>query len=299
MKGSVVPYSARLFWDVPEEAIDWEAHAEWVIARVLERGTPEELEACIRQYGWARVERVALHQRGLPDHIRAFWSWYVRGMGEEGALHTEILPPGALELLKRLKSLLPGGTMLCGGTAVALYLGHRRSRDLDFLTGQPFDASLLAGELRGLCQEATVDSLASNTLHATLQGLKVSFIRQPGIELVAGATLEGVPVGDLDTLLALKLNAVAGRGSRRDFVDLYALCQTGLGVHDLLRLARTRLHGLNEAHLLRSLVYFKDAEREPMPELLAGWSWADARRFFEEGVRRYLDQLRLQGEPGR
>jgi len=135
--------------------------------------------------------------------------------------------------------------------------------------------------------------MASNTLHMTLGGLKVSFIRQRGVRLVPGNELNGIPVAGLDTLLALKLNAVAGRGSRKDVIDLYAICiHEGLGVSDLLQHAQQWAPGINTGHLLRSLAYFEDAEREPMPAMLAQWRWNEVRRFFESGVRRTIDRMR-------
>ncbi|HEY8341897.1 MAG TPA: nucleotidyl transferase AbiEii/AbiGii toxin family protein [Calditerricola sp.] len=288
-----VPYSTRLFWDVPEEAIDGEFHADWIIARVLERGTVQELASCIRYYGWPRIKHVALGKQGLAPHIQAFWQWYVDSAKERGVMHTEILPPGGQDLLKRLCPFLPAGAMLCGGTAVALHLGHRRSEDFDFLTEQAFDAAALATHLQDEFADATVDDLATNTLHTTIGGLKMSFIRQRGVRLVPGNELNGVPIAGLDTLLALKLNAIAGRGSRKDFIDLYAICiHEGLGVSDLLQHAQQWAPGINTGHLLRSLAYFEDAEREPMPAMLAQWRWNEVRRFFESGVRRTIDRMR-------
>jgi hypothetical protein len=96
-------------------------------------------------------------------------------------------------------------------------------------------------------------------------------------------------VADAETLLALKLNAVAGRGERKDFVDVYALCQeSGWTVADLLGVARERVPATNDAHLLRRLTYFDDAEAPPLPQMCWPIGWAEVRRFFQDGVRQVL-----------
>jgi hypothetical protein len=38
-------------------------------------------------------------------------------------------------------------------------------------------------------------------------------------------------------------------------------------------------------HILRSLVYFDDAEKEPMPTMLVPVRWSDIKRFFQVQVK--------------
>ena len=73
----------------------------------------------------------------------------------------------------------------------------------------------------------------------------------------------------------MKLVAIGGRGSRKDFVDLYFFLQAGGSLESTLDLTRRRFQRVdyNEYHLLKSLVYFEDAEAEPMPRMLREASW--------------------------
>jgi hypothetical protein len=89
---------------------------------------------------------------------------------------------------------------------------------------------------------------------------------------------------------AMKVEAVAGRGSRRDFVDLRLLCRSGLSLERLFDFfdrkfgtARTERY-----HRLRALTYFEDAEQEPMPDLLVPFDWDEAKRFFTAEATRLL-----------
>jgi hypothetical protein len=71
----------------------------------------------------------------------------------------------------------------------------------------------------------------------------------------------------------MKVAAVANRGSRKDFVDLYAMGVSGLTLPEMVRLYRRRFTDDDLAHVIRSLTYFNDAEHEPMPEMLWPTSW--------------------------
>lgn len=59
----------RLFWDWNYDAIDWENLYTSVIARVVERGTNEELEELIRFYGKTKVVNALMKEIVyLPDY---------------------------------------------------------------------------------------------------------------------------------------------------------------------------------------------------------------------------------------
>jgi hypothetical protein len=84
------------------------------------------------------------------------------------------------------------------------------------------------------------------------------------------------------TALALrKIAAIAGRGCRRDFVDLYAIAQphTLARLLDLFKKKYVQVN-YNVIHVLKSLTYFVDAEKEPMPDIRTSLSWDQVTEFF-------------------
>ena len=85
-----------------------------------------------------------------------------------------------------------------------------------------------------------------------------------------------------------KVVAIGGRGSRKDFIDLHAFLRTGGSLESVLQLVRRRFTGIdyNEYHLLKSLVFFEDAETEPMPGLLRAVSWEEVKETLVAEVRR-------------
>jgi hypothetical protein len=85
----------------------------------------------------------------------------------------------------------------------------------------------------------------------------------------------------------MKIDAISSRGTKRDFVDLFFILKT-------LRLNLKTFFGdferkygpdgFNRHHVLKSLVYFEDADKEPEPEMLVDVSWPETKRFFVENV---------------
>ncbi len=277
------------FWDVDVRTLDPNRHAVWIIDRILQFGQWDEWIALFHLYD-SRTIRDAVNHRRVPHHVRQFWQSYFM---EEGApvIKPETLHPAIAALWHQLGSdLCPRGYLLCGGTALALYLGHRQSEDLDFMTATPNDPQVIVSHVQSLNVSMEVIDRSAFSIHLRLNSVKVSYLWQPGIQLETGSLLEGIPLASLASLAALKCNAIANRGSRKDFVDLYALLQMGWSLTQLLDVATHYAPQLNRAHLLRSLTYFQDAEQEPELQLTRKWCWEDVRLTFERSVHHYLHQ---------
>jgi len=78
------------------------------------------------------------------------------------------------------------------------------------------------------------------------------------------------------------LAAISGRGSRKDFIDLYIILRGGLSLEEFFRwLPQKYGEGRSNAyHVLKSLTYFEDAESEPMPKMLEPFNWDECKAFF-------------------
>ena len=85
----------------------------------------------------------------------------------------------------------------------------------------------------------------------------------------------------------MKLSAIALRRSRKDFVDLHYLIKHFLRLDDYLQLYMKKYENRDIGHVVRSLVYFADAEAEP--DIITNYplSWKDLRRDFERWVTNY------------
>jgi hypothetical protein len=181
---------------------------------------------------------------------------------------------------------------LAGGTAAALHLGHRRSYDLDFFSPAPFDEGAPRRFL-GPLGRLIVEQEDKGTFLGTLDGVPISFFIYPYRLLAPPVLFGAVQIVALEDLAVMKLDAVASRGKKRDFLDLYFMCRDFLTLREMLPLVERKYEGVeyNFTHLLKSLMYFEDAEADPMPEMLKPVSWPDVRRFFEQEARVLFRQL--------
>ena len=209
-------------------------------------------------------------------------------------MHEEVLPSATRNALEQVAALdILGSAYLAGGTAVALHLGHRISEDLDFFTSDPFDERVLSSALT--VHGFELEELAWRTILGRFHGVKFScfFYQYPLIE--DPVRWNGVRVIDLRDSVAMKIEAIASRGTIRDFVDLYAIIQSlNVSLHDALGLYRRKYGERPEmlAHALQSLVYFVDADREEGKlKMLQPLDWPAVKRFFVAETDRVARRL--------
>lgn len=153
----------------------------------------------------------------------------------------DALLPGETGLAwEQVAPLLPPEAYLGGGTAIAVHLRHRQSRDLDFFYHEPVDLDELQERIRSRGPFA-VTQQAAGTLNGLFGTTRLQFL-QAGLErperrLEPTTLVAGLPVAGLGDLLAMKLNAIAGRAQLRDYYDLMAIeQQAGRSVEEGLSL---------------------------------------------------------------
>jgi Nucleotidyl transferase AbiEii toxin, Type IV TA system len=208
---------------------------------------------------------------------------------ENGAWHREVIPASTEATINVLRDAqLLSHFYLAGGTGLALQFGHRLSLDLDFFAPEHFDEEVLIERMQALAGFALV-ARAPYSLHATIEKTKVSFLGYSYPTLFASTSFLGVAVADPRDIACMKVSAIASRGTKRDFVDLY-VCAKRYGLTEILRMfsekyADTRY---NRIHLLKSLTYFNDAEKDPMPHMLVPLEWGKVKQFFLTEVPRLL-----------
>jgi hypothetical protein len=175
---------------------------------------------------------------------------------------------------------------LADGTAVAVHLGHRLSVDLDFFSVRPdVDLDAVRDSVRHAFAEASTVAQTDAAVQLLCDGAPIDLVRYPypplrAIERIA----DGIAVASLLDLAAMKLGALSRRGLRRDFWDLAEIVRRGgVTLEEACRAYRER-YGVAEAdlyHVLRSLTWFEDAERDPAyPAGLTEAGWRDIQAFF-------------------
>jgi hypothetical protein len=208
---------------------------------------------------------------------------------KEPVWHRETVDAGVERTLRDLQTVpILTSFYLAGGTGLALRLGHRRSVDLDFFLGENFSEDSVLQKLQHLEGFALV-SKEPGTIYANIRKTKVSFIAYSYPILFPFQSFLGVNVADSRDIGCMKISAIASRGTKRDFVDLFCLAQE-YGLKELLGWFTTKFSQTNYSipHILKSLCYFEEAEQDPMPHMLVPLSWEEVKQFFAREAPRLI-----------
>lgn len=180
-----------------------------------------------------------------------------------------------LELLRRLAAEpLLAGTRLVGGTALALQYGHRNSIDLDFFGELPKDKDEDFRDMLKHYGEVAVLKVTGTIKCYLINGIKVDFVHYdyPWIDDVVCD--DGLMLASPKDIAAMKINAVEGRGTKKDFVDIYFLLKK-YTLNEILDFYKQKYPEHSQFRALMSLSYFEDAEQQPMPEMFMVAEWKD------------------------
>ena len=179
-------------------------------------------------------------------------------------LQSQTVESNTLELLKSLmqKEYLDS-FVLVGGTALALQLGNRESIDLDLFSNTDFASNdLLTALLKDY--QIVVNNQLPQTLITTINHVKVDFIKFHYPFIRPFLVIENIRMASLEDIAAMKLDAITGRGSKKDFYDLFFLLQH-YSIDELFSFYTEKYPHQTTFHVARSLTYFDDADIQPSP----------------------------------
>lgn len=196
-------------------------------------------------------------------------------------LHLETVYPDTLSLLRRLQDLSNAYNFrLVGGTALALQLGHRHSIDLDFFGKSKRPISSILFEVRDL-GTLEVFNQTDHILQMNIDGVNVDFVDYKYDWLQDSVTIDDIVLAHVEDIAAMKLAAVSGRGSKKDFVDVYELLKH-YSFGELIGFYNLKFPDGNLYAFLKSICYFTDADPEPMPDMKNEVSWTEIKKTIEE-----------------
>jgi predicted nucleotidyltransferase component of viral defense system len=175
-------------------------------------------------------------------------------------LHKETVNALTLELLKRLmadKRL--EDFILVGGTALSLQMGHRISVDVDLFINRDFESEELREYLERTYHIET-DYLAFATVKGEIEGVQVDCIAHSYPWIRPFVEEEGIRLSSIEDICAMKLNAIAGNGTRiKDFVDV-AYLSSLFSLRQMLSFYEEKYHA-NPLMPLKGIVFFDDVNK--------------------------------------
>jgi hypothetical protein len=203
--------------------------------------------------------------------------------------HPEILQGAQPQVLRQLSTIVsPRQFYLGGGTALAIHLGHRLSVDLDWFTPEKIaDPLRLAQDLRDEGAPFVTGSTERGTLHGMMEDVRLSFMEYhyPLLEALVPWPEFGCHLASMADLACMKLSAVAQRGSRKDFIDIYALASNCFSLPDMLAMYQRKYSVKDISHVLYGLAYFDDADRERGLTLMWDIDWKVVKKTIQGWVR--------------
>ena len=176
-------------------------------------------------------------------------------------LHYEIIAPATRELLNKLMSDdRLQDFVLVGGTSLALQLGHRLSVDLDLFCETDFNEEELRAYLtRNYHFQA--DFMERSTVKGEINGVKIDCIAHCYPWLKAWRQEDGLRLAQLEDISAMKLNAIAGNGTRiKDFIDM-AYLSSVFSLEQMLGFYEQKYHS-NTLMPLKGLIFFDDINKD-------------------------------------
>jgi predicted nucleotidyltransferase component of viral defense system len=198
----------------------------------------------------------------------------------------------ALDLLKKISSQ-PAffSHRLVGGTSLALQYGHRLSIDLDFFSSEQMDYEEILlnvkpfGKVEVVSRSKFINSFFINDV-------KVDFVSLPYLWIDDPIIYDSIRLASIKDISAMKLAAITNRGSKKDFIDI-ALLINKLGLQKMMSFYHEKYPDGMEMMVLRSLVYFEDAEAQSDPVMLIPYEWESIKKLILDETRRFLKKGEL------
>lgn len=192
-------------------------------------------------------------------------------------LQTQTVVPKLMELLKSImREPLFENYFLVGGTALALQIGHRNSIDIDLFGHCEINQNEYIEILKSF-GDVVVTTSSKNILIAKINEVKVDFVNYNYPLLDTPLEIEGIRMLSKVDIAAMKLNAIAGRGSKKDFIDLYFLMNY-FTLREMLDYYNQKYANGSEFLVCKSLTYFDDADEQLDVKMYQELDWGECKQ---------------------
>lgn len=206
-------------------------------------------------------------------------------------LHLKTVEPATFSLLNELMQLPAlNDFALVGGTALSLKYGHRKSVDLDLFSTASFDNPTLYNALLQQFQSGFIveDKPVHFGIFAYINEVKVDIVRHPYPLIRPLEVVDGIRMFSTEDIIAMKLQAILGRGKKKDFWDVAEL----LGHYTIDDFISFHKEKYSTQNLLitvpQAITYFVDAEESEDPISLKKQTWTTVKQTIQKQVRGFL-----------
>lgn len=206
-------------------------------------------------------------------------------------LYTQTVEPGTFALLKQLLDMPELASFsLVGGTALSLVYGHRISIDLDLFSDIKFDQDLVINALRQKFTEGFIyeGEFKHFGIFCFVENVKVDLVpyRHPLIRPIQ--VIDGIRMFSLEDIAAMKIQAILGRGKKKDFWDIAELFKH-FKLKEIIAFYKEKFPSqMLLISIPQALSYFDDADESEDPISINGMDWDAVKDVIRTNVSEYL-----------
>jgi predicted nucleotidyltransferase component of viral defense system len=206
-------------------------------------------------------------------------------------LQTKAVEPGTFSILKKLMEI-PSLKPFClvGGTALALRYGHRSSEDLDLFYHEKFDQPEIVKDLESVFKHRFVYKQEHTTfgIFCFIDEIKLDIVHYPHLPIAPIETERGIRFYSSADIAAMKIQAILGRGKKKDFWDLYELLQH-FSLQQIIDWHKQKFpNQMLAISIPHAITYFVDAEESDTPLSFKKQTWQGVKKGISKVVRDYL-----------
>ena len=212
-------------------------------------------------------------------------------------IYPEALPKKLQAILSILKNLrIWEDFYLAGGSGLALQINHRISVDFDLFSATnklgPMERRQIQDMFINL-GNTIIRVSKDETLEIIFKGVRLSFFYYDYPLVAPLVKFNSIKIAAIADIGAMKLASIVGRGSKRDFVDIFFIVKEYIPLSKLISMAEKKFRQIQSfsVQALHALVYFEDAESERMPKLIKKVSWQQIKSFLKTEVRKLSKEL--------
>lgn len=166
------------------------------------------------------------------------------------------------EVLLKLSDLeLVKDYVFVGGSALSLYLNHRKSEDIDLFTwNENINRELIINTIKEVFGENfKIENISQKQIDLNVNHVKVTFFANKWKELQnADETINNLKIAPLHLLTAMKINVLFLRAKFRDYYDLYVINKEKYGINKMYEIAAEYIPQINEKLFQMALIYTDD-----------------------------------------
>lgn len=206
-------------------------------------------------------------------------------------LYTETVEPISFSILKQLMEIPElSGFSLVGGTALSLNFGHRKSVDLGLFSNKSFENTAIIDALKKRFGDklAIEEKQPQFAVFCYVNEIKIDLVRHPHPLIAAELNIDNIRMFSTEDIIAMKVQAILGRGKKKDFWDIAELLNH-YSVSDFISFHKEKYASQNLLITVpQAITYFADAEESEDPISLKKQTWDSVKNFISSKVSEYL-----------